>query len=279
MSYSLFFALHEMKKDKPQINQEKDHVFDEFLNDVENDIKMEKYKLLWKKYGKLFSSAATVCIAIAVFVTLWTKNEESRRKDFAKQFVSAQAAAEDDKLDIAAAIMSFLSSKKLGGYSVLAKMSNAGVLAKKDFKKNSEEIKKIYKSVFEDKKSPVYIKDLAKVLYVNTFLEWLGSAEISEEDANEMLGLLKTCKGEDGFHLLAKEFEAMVYYKMRKFGEARHACDEISKNRKTSYGLRMRASIMIQAIQNQLESVAINDNEEDFSAEVDLKTKTKKGKQ
>jgi hypothetical protein len=239
----------------------KDAVFDEFLNDVENDMRLEKYELIWKKYRKLISFATFAVIAGVTIFNLRLRYNTNQRDEFAVQFIKAQTIAQQGKLDEAASMMSFLSSKKCGAYVVLAKMSHAGLLTKIDFPKNIEAIKGIYKAVFSDRSAPAYYKDLAIVLYTNASLQEIGKGEIAPEKSDEMLKLLAKCgERKGGLVLLAKELEGVVYYKIKDFEKAREAFNTISKNEKTPEGMVLRANIMIQAIQNQLEDNADNSN-------------------
>ncbi|MDR0625525.1 MAG: tetratricopeptide repeat protein [Holosporales bacterium] len=240
------------KSGKTGDGQEKEHVFDEFIEDIENDIRLEKYEQIWKKHGKLISTAGTVFIGGCVLFGLWYKHNEDRREEVALQFIKAQNVAENGKLEEALSMMTFLASQNVGKYPILAKFSRAGLLVKDDFDKNIAEIKAIYKSIYSDSGCPAYFKHLAIVLYVNALLQ--ERENLPEEQAKEALGLLRKCqnKNEDGLFLLAKELEGVILFLQKDFKEARAAFDTISRNKKTTEGMRKRIHIMIQAIQSQL---------------------------
>ncbi|MDR0632911.1 MAG: tetratricopeptide repeat protein [Holosporales bacterium] len=250
------------KKTKGDTNN-KDVVFDEFLNDIENDMRIEKYELLWKKYGKLLSFVAFAVIAAITIFNLRLRYNANQREEFASQFMRAQTLVQQGKLDEAVPMMSFLSSKKCGKYTVLAKMSHAGLLTKINFSENIETIKGIYKNVLSDRNTPAYYRDLATVYYVNASLQEIGEKEIDDDTKAELLKLLSKCKkANGGFFLLAKEFEGVIHYKTGNFKKARKAFDTISRNEKTAEDMMARANIMIQAIQNKIDDDTV-DSEED----------------
>ena len=253
------FFISKMKRNDTTKNNDKcckDQVFDDFLNDVENDIKMEKYEEIWRKYQKHIKFFASLVLGCIVLFTLWQRYDTNRREEMAMQFINAQFVAEGGSLDKAATMMKVLSSKGHKGYSTFAKLSRASMLAELDFNENISEIKEIYKSLYSSNKSPAYVKTLSRLLFVNTSLQELGDNEVTNEWANEMLALLKKCDKDDGgFSLIAKELEGLIYYKIKDFKNARESFDYITKNENTPNDMRMRVSIMIQAIQNQLSAL------------------------
>lgn len=241
-------------KDFNKEDQEKDIVFDEFLEDIKKDIKLEKYQLIWKKYGKLILTIVSAILTVIVVLNFWYRYDTNKKEEFALQFIKAQSVAENGKIDEAISLMSYLSSKNRRSYSVLAKMYQAGLLAKSDFEGNVEKIKEIYNSVFSDRRAPVYLRDLARILYANALLQEIKS-EISPEKAKELLEILSKCKQTDnGLFLMAKELEGLVYYKIQDYKKARESFDFISKNSNTPEGMYLRVSIMIQAVQDKLDS-------------------------
>ena len=49
--------------------------FDEFVQEVENDIRQEKLRDLWDKYGKIASSVIGGVLTIGVGITLWQNHQ------------------------------------------------------------------------------------------------------------------------------------------------------------------------------------------------------------
>ncbi|MDR1597432.1 MAG: tetratricopeptide repeat protein [Holosporales bacterium] len=226
-----------------------DKVFDEFLNDVENDMKMEHYQQLWKKYGKLISAGMTLVVGGTVMFAFWQKYDNERREEVAASFVNAQQLIEQGKTEDAVGLLVHIGSTYRGAYKALAKLSHAATLMAADFAKNAEEIQGIYLSVLEQS-IPAYMKELVSVLFVNAKLQ--QTADIDEAQGRELLTLLRKYRCSDnGFALLSKELEGVVAFKLGDFVTARQAFDEISKNEDTPAGMQSRISIMIQAIQDK----------------------------
>lgn len=225
-------------------------VFDEFLNDVENDMKLENYKRLWDKYGKIISSVSIVVIASAVVLNFWFRYEENKKEEFAVQFAAAQNLINSEKSEEGLSMLNFLIGSANFEYSTLARFAKAGLLAKMDFAKNFDEIKGLYKSIFENKKNPQYMREYATIAYVNSEVD---RPDQKEFDASELLKLLEeTCsKNKSGFYWMATELKAMLYYQNKEYEKARECCDMITETKEAPPSMKRRIIILMQRVQGR----------------------------
>jgi hypothetical protein len=247
-----------MKKDKPPKTTSKgcdctEKVFDEFLEDVENDMKMERYQQLLKKYKKLISQVTTIVLGLAILVVSWQKYESDKKEEFATALLNAidmgEKSTTADGFEDALGLMSHIANKNPRTYGVFGKLLYAAQLAKKDAQKNAPEIQRTHMSIMRGR-APGYIKELASALYVQSKLE--EQTEVAPELGQELIGLLKKYRvSKSGYALLSKEQESMVLFKLKDFVTARKVLDEISRDEKTPAGMHFRVSLLIQAIQDQ----------------------------
>jgi hypothetical protein len=249
-----------MKKDKdPELKPKPNRVdcsgcngekvFDEFLEDVENDMKMERYKQFWDKHKKWMSFLATIAISGTLLIAFWQKYDAEQREEIATQLISAINLVEEGKDKEAAGLLTHIGGRYQNTYKFLAKLARAGILQKDA--QNAEEAQGLYMSVMSGR-APAYIKELASILYVNSLLQ--KNEKIDDETGKKMRDILKRYRvSKNGFALLRREIEGLVAFKCGNLTEARQAFDEISKNEKTPQGMYMRVSLMIQAIQDQEE--------------------------
>jgi hypothetical protein len=228
-------------------------VFDEFLEDIENDMKMERYQQLLKRYKKPISAVTTLVVGSVIFAAAWQNHDNDKREKLSASLLSAINMMEnnttDEGFENSIGLMAHIAGQNQKTYTVLGQMLQAGALANKDSKKNAPEIQKIYMSVMQGK-APGYIKELASVLYVNSKLQ--EHAEIDAILGKQLLEILKKYSvSKSGFALLEKESEGLILFKLGDFVAARKVYDEISKNENTPRGMHTRVSVMIQAIQDQ----------------------------
>lgn len=227
-----------------------ERVFDEFLEDVEKDMKRERYQELWAKYGRMISTITTLVLGGVLVLILWQRYDREQREDIASQLLQAQILKDQGKVDDALEVMRLLSQKSQKNYAVIAKLSQAAILIEQDFAKNVDEIQALYKNILEGSAS-TYYKALAAIQYVNVGLQRLGTGTPNEALKAEWLKLLRQYKGQQGFGLSASELEALVLFRAGDFKAARSILNELSKNPKTPPAMQMRVGILIQAIQNR----------------------------
>lgn len=227
-----------------------ERVFDEFLEDVEKDMKRERYQEIWARHGKLISTVTTAVLGGILVFAFWQRYDKEQREELSTQFLHAQALQSEGKTDDALEIMRMLAAKSQKGYAVIAQLSQAALLADQNFAKNADEIQVLYKGVLESS-APVYYKALAAVQYVNAGLQKLGTGELDAATQAEWLDLLRRFKGEQGMGLAASEVEAFVLFKAGALDEARKVLNELSKNPKAPQAMQLRVGMMIQAIQDK----------------------------
>lgn len=227
-----------------------ERVFDEFLEDVERDMKREHYQEIWAKYGKLISAVTTLVLGGLVVFVLWQRYDKGQREEVSAQFLHAQILQSEGKTSDALDVMKMLAKKSPREYGLLAELSRAALLADQDFAGNVDEIQLIYKGILNSS-TPVYYKALAAVRYVNAGLQKLGTSELDAASKAEWLSVLRPFESEQGIGLAVNEIKAFLLLKSGALDEARQILNDLSKNPKTSQAMRSRVEIMIQAIQDQ----------------------------
>lgn len=227
-------------------------VFDEFLNDIENDMRLEKYQKLWATYGKGLTAALTILLTAAVVFGLWNRYENGKREEIASHFLQAQGLMLEGRAQEALSHMKVLSEAGSKNYQILAQLSKAALLEKTDFENSVSEIQTLYKGIFE-RSAPAYFKELAAFLYANSVLRQFRLKEMDQKTADDLFALLEKYRGknEEGIALLMTELKGLLWFKVGNNTKARGEFDKICKNAKTPPSMYVRASITIQAIQDR----------------------------
>ena len=231
--------------------------FDEFLDGVERDLKLDHYQELWNKHRKLISSVGTVLLSALALTFLWQRYEVGQRTEAAGELIRSLYSAQSGKVDESLGIVRFLSTKHLKTYPTLAKFEQAALLAQSDFAKNVDSILFLYKDLMEDS-IPAYMKELASILYVRTLMRRAGQEPLDESQAKASLLILKKyrqkpAKGQsvDGLNLLGLEIQGQLYFQLGDLQKARKSFDKISKNKNMPEMMQMRVRLMIQALQDK----------------------------
>ncbi|MBX9977299.1 MAG: tetratricopeptide repeat protein [Alphaproteobacteria bacterium] len=215
--------------------------FDEFLDEVQNDIKHEKYRLLWEKYGRYATTAAVSLLAAAALFVVWQNYQKRKQIELSDAFLTAQSYIAQNKIPEAFAILDTMKSSGHDAYSYLSRLQKAALLIVKDDTESKREGVAIYESMATERGLPTYVQEYATLLLVKASVD--GKLKTPEE----AIALLKPLLGEKKpWHLFASELTGQILYSQGKYREALEIFADIVKQENVPEGLRLRARMMVQ---------------------------------
>jgi hypothetical protein len=103
--------------------------FDEFLEEVESDIRQERFLKLWNAYGKQITTGITVILAGLVAYTLWSNYKTKEHQKNAQYFIKAQELVIEGNTSQALSVLKEI--KNDATYSALGKFMEAALLSEK----------------------------------------------------------------------------------------------------------------------------------------------------
>jgi hypothetical protein len=218
---------------------------DSFTESIMDEIRNENMKKLWNKYGK---AVTILCVGLFFAVgayNMWKSNDTEEREAISMRFVEVQnmiMAGEERK---AIRELSELSSVKKREYAVLARLEKAAILAKS---KDREAID-VYKSIADDKKIDVMFRDLAYILYVNTFLDVAEGKSDLEKIPNIIDRLTDDSIQNGPWSLIAKESLAFCYIKVRNKRKAHEVLESLVTTEGIPADMLNRCRILRQSVE------------------------------
>lgn len=100
----------------------------DIFQEVEEEVRRERFEKLWKKYGNYFiAGAALVVIGVAGY-QLWTTWDRSQRETASEKFHAAEQLAQSGRLSDAEAAFAKLAQDAPSGYATLAKFQQASAM-------------------------------------------------------------------------------------------------------------------------------------------------------
>ena len=99
----------------------------DIFQEVEEDVRRERYEQLWKKYGNYVVGAAALLVIAVGGWQAWTAYDNNQRRAVSDQYEAAQKAAGAGKAADAEAQFAELSKSGYSGYATLAKFNLASV--------------------------------------------------------------------------------------------------------------------------------------------------------
>ena len=102
----------------------------DIFNEIDEDIRRERYQKLWKTYGKfLILTIVVFFVAVAVYIA-WSNYLDNVRKNEGEIFSSSLEMIEKESWDTASLKLSNLYKSSSSGYRALSKLQHASILIK-----------------------------------------------------------------------------------------------------------------------------------------------------
>ena len=98
----------------------------DIFQEVEEDVRRERYEQIWKKYGNYIIAAAAVLVAAVAGYQAWQRYDLTQRQQVSDRFSQATQAAQSGNLPKAETDFAALTKEAPAGYATLAKFHLAG---------------------------------------------------------------------------------------------------------------------------------------------------------
>ena len=212
---------------------------EEFIKEVDEDLKEEKRVKLWKKllpYVLGFSFGVILLTSGFVFWENYTKNTNQSLGD---DFTAAVGLASEDDVDAALLALDRIVDKGSDGYATIAKMKKASILIQKgDLEKGLAIYLDLERNAVDQS-----FRDIATILYV------LNSMD--KVDPLILLEKVKPLEASKIWKSSALELKAFIYLKTEKKEQAKQTFQSILDQKNTPSSLSTRARNMIEYLKEK----------------------------
>ena len=206
---------------------------EEFVREVDEDIKEEERIKLWKK---VFPYVVSVSLGIIIFTSgyvFWNNYSESLNQQLGDDFTAAVQLANEEDLDASILALDRIVDEGSDGYVTLAKMKKASLLIQRG------ELKLGLNIYLDLERNAVdqSFRDIASILYV------LNSMDT--EDPKALLEKINKLESSQIWRSSALEMKAFLKLKQNKVEEARKIFEGILNLPSTPSSLATRAKNMV----------------------------------
>ena len=211
---------------------------DSFIREVNEELRSDQMKAIWKQYGKLLIAAAVLIVVGTAGVRgyqWWTNKQASASGD---RFLAAMRLADENKRDEATAALAELEKDGYGAYPVLARMRSATVTADKGDKKAAA---LEFAAIGKDTSVPEVIRDAAKLR-----AGWLLIDDAPYTDVSAQVEELAT--PQNPMRHSAREALGLSAYKNGDMARAKEWFEAIASDTQTPGNVANRAQIMLDLI-------------------------------
>ncbi|MBX9806138.1 MAG: tetratricopeptide repeat protein [Alphaproteobacteria bacterium] len=221
--------------------------FDEFLEEVQKDIRQEKFLALWKQYGRIILSGLSGIIVLIVAYNLWCHYDKTKRLEMADKLISAQELIAHGDTEKALVILNNMSTISNKTYQPLAVFQKAGLLLKQGDKAKTAEAIGIYKQLAKNTSIDPLWRDLA------TFLAVMGAMDDQAIKPDELIGQLEELtKDTNPWRYFAREMKGVLLHRKGDSSKAAEIFAKLVQDNQTPAGISMRSRLMVQIVSTNM---------------------------
>lgn len=201
----------------------------DIFQEVEEDVRRERYAQLWKQYGDYVIAAAAIVIVAVAAWQLWQRYQANQRIEASNAYIMAIETHDPAK---AAAAFAKLAKTAPAGYAAISRMQEANaLLAAAEHDKATA----LYRTLMTQS-DPLF----ASVARLR--LAWADADTLPKPDMQTLLAPLTDPA--NAFHFMADELLAYVDYRLGNVNASQSAYEKLAKDPATPDGIKARAAGM-----------------------------------
>jgi len=208
---------------------------DEFIREVDEEVRQERYEILWKRYGRYVLAAAVAIVLATAAGVLWKNYERQQREGDSRIFIEAVSKAGQENPDEALALLGELAEDGTTGYALLARLREAGILAQKG---DSEAAVIVYNRIADDSSAPATYRDFARLMAV------MHEVDTIDPDAAQAQ-LVSLLVDDNAWRFSARELVAVAALRVGQIDRARDLLESNADDPDAPQGIRARATQLL----------------------------------
>ena len=224
-------ATRQSKKEGGEVDREEELFFQE----VDEELKQERYLGLWKRYGTVFVAIAVLAIAAVAGYQFWQSDKRASERAASSQFAEGLRLVAAGKTKEAGVIFSVLAKDAPSGYAALSRLQEGAIKAKAG---DAAGAAAIYKALAEDSDAPRNLRDVATLL-------WAVSGFGTADPAAVMAKLEPLTQDTSPWRHSAREMWGLYADKAGKKDAARDMFKKLADDREAPDAIRARAHEML----------------------------------
>ncbi len=210
----------------------------DFFEEVDEELRRDRAKVLWNKYGKIVVAAAVLVVLATSANVFWRNYTATQRLENAQQFLEAAGLARAGQRDAAIDAFLALATDAQEGYALVARFRAAGLKAEAG---DLEGAAADYAALAADSDVEPLYRDLATLLGV------VSTGESADPGAL-LQDLEPLADGGNPWRHTAQELMAAQHLRLGETEQARQVLQTLADDLEAPRGTRARASEMLRAL-------------------------------
>ncbi len=212
----------------------------DIFNEIDEELRADKAKQAWQRYGKIAIAGAAVIVACAAGYTYWQKSERAAQLELADRYAAALAlGASKEGAPASAQALAALASESSGGFALLGRLQSAAMIGEAGDHLASADA---YRAIANDTSVEALYRDLAVVLAVAQGAAGNGDSEALMKELELQLG------DEKPWRYTARQVAAGLSLARGDTAAAKDFLTRISDDPNAPLGLRGSAAELLRSI-------------------------------
>ncbi|MBX4336164.1 DUF2659 family protein [Bartonella raoultii] len=213
--------------------------YDSFIAEVNAEVRQEKARAFWKRYGFSIIAAVIVFLLMIVIYQIYHHEQMKKAGDIGDAFLKSLDLADTHHFDEAIKQLENVKASHFGGYPFLARLREASLRMEEGDTVKSVEA---FDSVAMDEKAPQILRKVAKIRAAYILID-TGTLDDVKKRVKDMDNDI------DPMRMSAREALGLAAYKANKMDEAVDYFKKISEEGALGIKITDRAQIMLELIQ------------------------------
>ena len=219
-----------------------------FFREVNEEIRQDRTRILWARYGRWLMACAVLAILIAAGYVAWREYSISRANASGDSYLAALDLASAGKTDEALNALGELSENGYGAYKDLAQMRAASVL---ETKGDSAAAVAAFDAVAADSGAPKPIRNMASVRAAYILVD-TGTVDDVGKRVQQLSG------DSEPLRYAAREAMGLAAWKAGDLPEAKRLFEQLRDDQGTPGGISLRTRLLLELIAAGNVPVALN---------------------
>ncbi|AQX28309.1 MULTISPECIES: DUF2659 family protein [unclassified Bartonella] len=211
---------------------------DNFIYEVNEEIRQEKFYAFWKRYGFLIIGVIIVFILMIAFYQIYQQQQMSKASNVGDTFIKSLDLADEHHFDEAIKHLESVKKSDFGGYPFLANLREASLWMERG---DAVKSVKMFDMIAADEKAPQILRKVAKIRAAYILVD-IGTLDDVIQRVKDMANDI------DPMRMSAREALGLAAYKADKMDNAIYYFQKIVEESALGFKVTDRAKIMLDLI-------------------------------
>ncbi len=213
---------------------------DQFIQEVEDDLKRDRQLELWRKYGVWVTALALLVVIGVAGYQGWRNYQRGQQYEYGQSYAQALALLAKGKDAEARAEFGKLAGEAVSGYAELAVLQRAALLAKGG---DGAGAAALYRQLADDTSADELFRDLAVILAALTTADNADPRELTAR-------LAPLTEAGNPWRYSALEVTALLAQRQGDQARAKEIYQSLADDAKAPQGMRARAAEMLAVMES-----------------------------